>query len=187
VNRELQEPWDVPPHPAHGDPDSIMTYAAKGRAVCAWERLESALGYLFAILSGKDWGDDEAADIYGAAGNFHERFRRLREAKDRFFILHHCQRLEGDLDELLKRVEGFQPRRNEITHSIIVYCPDQSGEGAEYFLLPPHFSTKKFDANSRPKFVYTSVAIEEFADYFQALGGQIDLLGAQLSLELNSL
>ena len=31
MNRELQEPWDVPPHPAHGDPDSVMTYAAKGR------------------------------------------------------------------------------------------------------------------------------------------------------------
>jgi hypothetical protein len=126
MNRELQEPWAVPPHPTHGDPDSIMTYAAKGRAVCAWERLESALSYLFAILIGKDWGDDEAADIYGAAGNFHERFRRLREAKDRFFIPHHCQRLEGDLDELLRRVEGFQPRRNEITHSTIVYRPDQN-------------------------------------------------------------
>jgi hypothetical protein len=53
------------------------------------------------------------------------------------------------IDDIFRKVEDFQPKRNEITHSVVIYRQNSDGEGPEYFLLPPHFSEKKFDADGK--------------------------------------
>jgi hypothetical protein len=57
----VANPWDVPPFPVRGDPDEITLYAAKGRAVSHWEKIEVSLCYLYAIFCGEPW--DKVAPI----------------------------------------------------------------------------------------------------------------------------
>jgi hypothetical protein len=177
----MSNPWDVPPFPTQGDSDIIALFAAKGRAVCEWEKIEVALCYLYAILCGEKWDNVEAYRRYGVPLNFGARADALERIAGWYFIRKCSQKHEGTLSGLLTEVRGLQLRRNEITHSVVTYRP--LGESrSEYFLLPPEYATAKFNKGDEAKFVYTSREIKAFGFAFCRLSGQLDLFAGELAL-----
>ncbi len=174
----MANPWDVPPFPAFGDSDLKLLYAAKGSAVSAWERIEVSLRYIYAIFSGEPWDKVEAYRKYGEQLNFNGRVEALDTAASSYFVRNCDQGREGVYGQLIAEIRHFQPRRNEITHSVVAFR--ERGGANEYFLLPPEYYGKKFDANDKAKFVYTSAEINVFNKHFCSLGFHLDLFAAAL-------
>jgi hypothetical protein len=87
-------------------------------------------------------GQGGAYRKYGEPLNFKERVDLLERAAQSYFIRHCSQENEGTFFSLVCEVRYFQPRRNEITHSIVAWR--SQGGANEYFLLPPDYFAKKF-------------------------------------------
>ena len=49
-SRQPLNPWDIPPPPSHGDFDEEVLFAAIGRALTEWEKVETACAELFAVF-----------------------------------------------------------------------------------------------------------------------------------------
>jgi hypothetical protein len=177
----MSNPWDVPPFPTQGDSDITALYAAKGKAVSEWEKIEVALCYLYAILCGEKWDDVEAYRRYGDPRNFGARADALEREAGSYFTGKCSQKHEGILSSLLTEVRGFQFRRNEITHSVVTYRP--LGESkSEHFLLPPEYAKAKFDKGDKAKFIYTSREIEALSFAFSRLSHELSLFAGELAL-----
>jgi hypothetical protein len=82
---------------------------------------------------------------------------------------------EGELAWLLRFIEGYAQRRNDVAHGVvrlahIVLDPNKtllSFEGSpQWFLVPPHFRGNKFVAPHVPAYALTSREINGFAKAF---------------------
>ena len=49
-SRQPLNPWDIPPPPSHGDFDEEVLFAAIGRALTEWEKVETVCAELFAVF-----------------------------------------------------------------------------------------------------------------------------------------
>jgi hypothetical protein len=196
----MHNPWDIAPIPTIGDEKPDDTYVAKGRAVSVWEEVEVALSGLFAVLSGERRGSIVAQQAYGEHLNFKDRLAHLERVGCSYFINHCNQADEGEFGALCDRARRFSVRRNEITHSWVQNVAFATSHkrlpsGAEewrtthrFFLVPPTYTSRKFDPNFRPEFIYTSVEIMRYAEHFHTLKHDVDRFAMILEMpELRSL
>ena len=110
----MTNPWDVPPKPAHGDASPETTFAAVGRALSAWERLDLELAILYAALLGVPPSDAIKRPEYRQENTSVGRLDVIERAFEVYSQTHHDQTIEGDADTLLVDVRGLCNRRNDI-------------------------------------------------------------------------
>ena len=186
----MSDPWDIAPIPAQGDERSDDTHAAKGRAVSQWEVLEVALSGLYAVLSGHSRSDLAARQQYGDGEqiSFTYRLARLERLGQPYFLAHCDQEYEGEFERLTDAARRFCQRRNELTHSWVrpvqfSRTREKTDTGSDklttkfqFFLVPPTYTSRKYDPNNRPKFIYTSVEINAYCMEFTKAKFDVDRL-----------
>lgn len=170
----MPNPWDAPPFPKRGNKTERALFESIGRALTAWENIEAFLASLFAALQGKDLTNREAHNEYGIEANFQGRLRALREAGDAYFVKRPNQALEGEFFSLLKEIEGWSARRNDVAHGLVCamhLARDRSrtllsGGPLEWCLVPPEFREAKYLDRNTPAHILTSREINAFAAAF---------------------
>jgi hypothetical protein len=187
----ISQPWDVSSIPRNGDASTRDTYAAKGLAASLRESAEVSLSHLFSALHGDRPDDTQTAKRYGELLNFSSRLHGLETAGFNFFRANCDQSFEADFDDIVLLAGMFVVRRNEIVHSIVrpvIFDRsfERTAEGDkwttmyQFYLVPPTYTDRKFDASNRPSFIYTSVEIQAYSNWF----GFIDEAAQNLALRL---
>ena len=189
----MPAPWDVAPIPEQGDRDATDIYAAKGRAVSMWEVMEVSLSRLYAIFTGQPRFSRAAYQQYGEPLSFKARLDGLQRVAGSYFVGKPNQEGEAEFEDLVERARQFAMRRNEITHSWVQPVAfdrqhETLSDGSHrwtttywFFLVPPLYTSRKFDPNERPEFMYTSREIDMYAGHFADL--EVDAVRLAVVLE----
>lgn len=157
--------WDVPPKPEHGDNLAETTFAAVGKALSAWERLELELVVVYAAILQITPPEATRKSDYKNAVRFVERLKVVEESWNNYIIAKHNQAIESHFLNLIKDINGLSQRRNDIAHGIVVpLWSENSSE--EFVLLPAMYRDKRFSEIGEPDFVYSSIEMERFQSIF---------------------
>jgi hypothetical protein len=110
-------PWDTAAL-SGADDTADAVYLAVGKALSAWEDLEHQLARLFVFFvtdgAEQQWA---AYRAYGSAVAFRGRLEMLQAAAEAHFTLVLADtEMEPRFKALLREVERYAPRRNEIAH-----------------------------------------------------------------------
>jgi hypothetical protein len=164
-----------------------VLYAAVGRALSQWERLEAQLSLLFsAFVSGHN--SEAARRAYVAVRTFEGRADMLRAVSDAWFDSHPAVELQGDFKKVLSGISSFSPRRNDIAHGVVdFWAPNGAAEEPEaaafgWALYPTYASFKDRDVKNAPKYCYTSPEIGHFETEFRNLLDPIRSLTRSLAV-----
>jgi hypothetical protein len=133
-------PWDRPPSASKGDVSDMITFAAVGRAITAWEEFEHNFAYLFSRFIGTNIDELVASRAYGAVLTFKGRSEMVEAAAEAFFFSIPVDTANAQIQDELKdeilgvpgnrhgkrKTTGFideaklcSGRRNEIAHGIV--------------------------------------------------------------------
>jgi len=182
-------PWDIPPLPKKGDTSKSSTYEAVGLALSNWEEVEFGLGLLFRTLLRADM-EIGASRAYGSVITFRGRIEMIEAAAEAYFMIKRGPRVKADLSRLLNRTVKFGARRNEIAHGLVQDFKIEPRKREGFALHPSYFNSNKRSligtrvrrmflniplrrAVIRPRYVYTSVEIRDFAAEFKKLADEI--------------
>jgi hypothetical protein len=108
--------WDIPQKPEHGDNSPDLTFAAVGRALSTWERLDLEFAVLYATLLGISPPEAIKLPEYRNENTFLGRVGVIERAFDTYSVKHHDQAIEGDADALFTDAPDLSNRRNDIAH-----------------------------------------------------------------------
>lgn len=166
--------WDIPPFPDAGDAEPEIIYTAMGHALTTWELVEEELSSLFALFVGRARRHPEtqaAARAYGAVIAFNSRAEMLSAAATAFFgspyLTPAAKELEVHFRELLKQVNGWVGRRNDVAHGRIRDVKGKSG----CFLVPSLYNSRKNRfGEDEPAYVLSSKEIKKFQQAFELIG-----------------
>lgn len=175
------------PNPRVGDPDKDTVFAAVGRALSEWEKLEGHMALIFEHLVSGDRISLPAIRAYGSVLTSRGRGEMISAAADAVFFLSPNAGLKKELDKLVETVGRFAGRRNEIAHGIVNgYYPDRKPftssrkppEMKGYVLGPSEYSTNKTKLERRslidrahraPSYAYSSTEIAHYQSHFERL------------------
>ncbi len=187
----MGEPWDRPPFPKRGNASQRVLFEFIGRALMAWEEVETALAHLYSIFSCGSKFDQAANREYGEPPNFAPRLRRLEERARGYFVAKPCQEQEGEFDNIIRLATAYAPRRNDIAHGVArpvqwVLDPNShesllslAGE-MQWCVIPPHFRDNKFTSENRPVYVLTSRETNRFSEAFWKITHRATKLATEL-------
>lgn len=186
----MTDPWDVPPLPDRGNEDADSIYMMVGKCLSQWEEVELELSRLYALYLGR--GVSLSAMLeYGEPRIFDQRLQNLKRAAENFFTRSPNQAIEGEFDRLAERSRRFADRRNDIAHSIVrplqwfrprpPILDPLVGEPSEYALVPPYYTSRKFDPNNLPKYAYIAEMLTEFFLHFHELSAELASLHERVS------
>jgi hypothetical protein len=102
-----------------GETDPNLLYNAVGRAIHAWENMESALARLYAKMIGLKEDPRALADYGSENRRFIDRLSALNDAKEDYFRLLPDQGREGELSSLLGDTKDLSIKRHRIAHGMI--------------------------------------------------------------------
>lgn len=164
---------------------SELTYAAVGRAMSEWERLEVELAHLYTKFVRLPRHSLIAIRPYGTPINFGNRMDGLENAAGGYFVTAPDQGVEGEFSTIATHCRKWSLRRNEVAHGIVqpvqwirafhagdddnIDMPDET----KYCLLPPHYSPRRFDGANFPNFAYTSIELAKFEGEFYSVGMRV--------------
>ncbi|TYL80174.1 hypothetical protein [Bradyrhizobium cytisi] len=183
VYQPTGQPHVRPPLPEKGDWSERALYESVGRALSAWETLESAYASLFGAFLSPSWYFLPPMRAYGSITGFRARAGMVKAAADAFFLESEptadTPRQREEFRRLNDLVERFSDRRNDIAHAIVGPYTSPLGYIRGLALLPPTHATKKQKFREdlpphaaphlRPIYAYTSAEIAFFANEFLAL------------------
>ncbi len=176
-----RKPWEPAAFPEKGDTHEDVTFAAVGRALSQWERLEVALAGLFAaFVGGKKQEEAIAMRAYGGVVASSARTVMINAAAETYFHLFPNPSLQKLVDELLSELRNYGARRNEIAHGMVmnysVYTPPGRKPGTGCCLFPAHYNNKKIKIGigakgltGHPNYIYSSVEIDAYGVAFTKL------------------
>jgi hypothetical protein len=181
------KPWNRRPWAVAGDTDASILYAAVGRALSQWERLEAQLSLLFsAFVSGHN--SEAARRAYVAVRTFEGRAEMLRAVSETWFDSHPNAELLDDFKKVLSGISSFAPNRNDIAHGVVDFWTP-SGAPADFetpnfgwALYPSYASFKDRDVRNVPKYCYTSAEIGHFEKEFRNQLGPVGSLTHNLGV-----
>lgn len=145
------KPWDRRPPSERGSETADEIYRAVGMTLTSWERVESGLAHIFALIIYPSLSSDTPAlRAYGSVSNFASRMEMIEAAAEAFFdptfkrrplrnltaskrTQAFMQELERDLRTICDELRQWAARRNDIAHAIV------SGDATRGFLLKPAF------------------------------------------------
>ena len=187
----MPNPWEPPLFPDHGDNDNKTLFESIGRALTAWEDLESFLSHLYAGLSEQSLYNQEAIYRYGSFCNVSIRARDLRASGEAYFIKYPNQHLEGELSWIIKSFSGWSQRRNDVAHGVVRLIDiakytriSLMGASTSWCLAPPHFKEEKHFATNTPARILTSVEINRFSDAYWSLLRRVFALSQAVELPI---
>jgi len=168
-------PWERPAPVAVGDADNNTTYAAVGRALSNWERLEGYLSLIFSAMVGPGEEPLAASRAYGSVASFIGRNEMLWAAAEAYLSLHPDALLQASLETILKEAKKASPRRNEIAHGIVqpLMAMDRS---ITWALVPAYYATNKRNLDRSPKYAFSSIEIMGFGHKFNELADPTEQL-----------
>jgi hypothetical protein len=149
-------------------------YTAVGHALSDWELLQTELSVIFVALC--DVRNPAALlRAFGAGMVVHPKLEMLEHAAAAALQKHPklAKRAKGFIDE----VRGFNERRNDIAHGIVVnFISEESPKG--FYLVPSWTTTKKqkLGVPVGHKYMWTASQVKEYAAEFDRLfkeGGQL--------------
>jgi hypothetical protein len=123
--------------PGETDPD--LLYSAVGRAIHAWENMESALARLYAKMTGLSEDPRALADYGSENRRFVDRLSALNDASEDYFRMLPDQNKEGELSIILKDTKDLSIKRHRIAHGMITmwtefYMPENVEKGKQFTL-----------------------------------------------------
>ena len=187
-SRHPSNPWDIPPPPSHGDFDEEVLFAAIGRALTEWEKVETACAELFAVfvsVSQKSNHTAPAIRAYGTVTSYQGRCEMIKAAAAAYF--HNRKKKAAEftkpLNEIIVACLGFSGRRNEIAHgqvSVVYYSRNGNSKQIGHYLLPSFYNPKKYQIELAVTYEYTSQELIFFRQEFTKLHLKIDAFRRQL-------
>jgi hypothetical protein len=177
-------PWDPPPFPKRGNNSQATLFSAIGRALTTWEELESFLSNLYSSLCEKSAYDEKANFVYGQFASVNRRMDELNRVGSSYFTKRPNQNFEGELCSIIRDVNGWSARRNDVAHGVVRFIglvrdnDDYIGKSLghtlltvpiEWCLVPPHFKENKYVTGNTPAHILTSYEINKFAKAFWPL------------------
>lgn len=141
------------------------------------------LAGLFDILIGTELDSHASHRAYGSVTIWNVRRDMLQATSDAYFLSFNNQTLKKNLDDAIKHVDRYAPRRNDIAHGIVITY-DQFlkikhplGGFSGWLLFPAYTSTKSMALPlSSPKYGFNAKTITEFGDKFRAIRPSISRL-----------
>ncbi|MFN4166420.1 MAG: hypothetical protein ACK4GK_17745 [Ferrovibrio sp.] len=173
----MSKPWDIPPFPKRGNASQATLFASVGRALMAWEEIETTFAHQYSLLVSGEQFDEAANQKYGKPNTFVERIAALEKAACKLWHKYPNQELEGRFMEILKLAKNYSARRNDIAHAVARFIhwirePNSTDTllspnvDLRWCLVPPHFRGAKFTRRNVPDYVLTSREINVFAEAF---------------------
>jgi Holliday junction resolvase-like predicted endonuclease len=155
------EPWDIPPFPDHGDADPNVTFAAVGRAMSEWERLELYLARLYAKFLDIPTIEAIARPEYARVAVSRERARAIEAAAAAYFVRHPNQELDAEFEAMICDARKLATRRNDIAHGVVDLAWGIAGqthlgdalERDEYMLIPGEYVAKLYGPDRKPAYL----------------------------------
>ncbi len=166
----MSNPWDVAPMLPKGDDNETDVFLAVGRALTAWEQLETGLFELYQILAHSTNFASEAA--YGSIASSEARTEMIRAAAKRMLPPRTLSTTTEKLYRTLKDIGNFTSRRNDIAHGQVMRIGDSGSYLTHSFYnsrkLKPGNKSRAINAFERYGFsyAYTSAQIENYAMHF---------------------
>ena len=102
-----------------GDDDPNLTYIAVGRAIHAWEGLETALARLYLKMKKLPETPDHLADYGSQNRKFVDRVTAVNSAAYAYFVQRPNQEKEGEFCRLIEEVNELAIDRHRIAHGNI--------------------------------------------------------------------
>jgi hypothetical protein len=175
----MANPWDVPKPEPLGDRDENVLYAAVGRALSQWERVETACARTYAFLIGAPTDElaiSPALRSFGIVNSFPTRCEMITTSGKAFFHLHpevvHYEKL---INDALSEARQYSNRRNEIAHGVV--CQIFGARESEgYYLLPSFYNPRKFPVSMIPTYQYVEKNILYFSEEFTKLGAKLEVI-----------
>jgi hypothetical protein len=176
--------WDIPPPPQIGEASEDITFTSVGRALTRWEEFEVVFASLFSALVATEDSNAAAIRAYGSVITFRGRAEMVRAAAEVQFSLFRNSALEKGFRAFVNELTNHaSARRNEIAHGVVRVTPIIKDYTVvpQYFLYPPYYASNKLQLNRidssdgrqmawyEPKYIYSSVEINQFARSFSDL------------------
>jgi hypothetical protein len=174
-----RKPWDRPEPIEPGDATPEPLYTAVGKALSNWEKIENQLANLFASFVGAQikWRPAPAVRAYGTIVSFKSRAAMLDAAAKAYFHSRPKLGVDDRWRDLLRELEGFSDRRNDIAHGIVEALYRQENESKiEYFLMPGLYVSKKYPTDEPPAYWFTSAQVLQLAEQFSDLAASVRFL-----------
>lgn len=110
-------PWDIVVCGKYDD-DPEPIYTAVGKALSAWELIEHHLARMFAFFCG---AHDPVLlkRAYGSVTSYLGRSDMLESVAEVYFHRRSAHPMKDRFFSVLKEVDNFSPRRNEIAHGVV--------------------------------------------------------------------
>jgi len=109
----------IPRQVPAGDDDPNLIYIAVGRAIHAWEQMESALAELYLKFKSLPANPDNLAEYGDANRKFEARKRAVQEAANLYFVASPDQAREGRFREIIATLDDLAIERHRIAHGHI--------------------------------------------------------------------
>lgn len=134
----------------------------------AWETIEFELSRLYSVFASDP--DGEAMRDYGKPTVARLRLDGIREKAESYFIKSPSQNREGDFYSILRRLQYFATRRNEVAHGIVFdvcnitaftqhFVKEARGK-PQFLLIAPYYQIKQHDPSGLPAYGYTAQTLE---------------------------
>jgi hypothetical protein len=115
----MNNPPTPKPSLPHGETDPNQLYNAVGRAIHAWENMETALARLYATMTGLPENPVALADYGSENRRFVDRLSAISDAAAAYFIGSPDQHREGELSGLLKDAKDLSIKRHRVAHGFV--------------------------------------------------------------------
>ena len=171
-----RNPWDRPPLARQGNGSDRALFESIGRALNAWEQIESELAHLYSAFLTGDRFDLPANLAYGVLNTSPLRLAGLQRVAKAHWVQHPSQDIEGEFERLSEMVDRYSARRNDIAHGIArpfqwIVAPNLEGlimiptRDSTWCLIPPHYRPKT-EPGTYPAYLLTSREINAFGAVF---------------------
>lgn len=168
----MQNPWDVRPRAENSDATFNDIFFQVGRALTAWETLESYAADLFDAMVAAHPSNRAAFSAFIAVASSSARTQLLEAACERALPVTDPARSEAS--DVIHQIGKFGARRNELAHGR-VYDLGEHG-----FQLGPNNTTPHKWADGAAKYQYGSADIDYYAEQFIALARRVHRLADEL-------
>ena len=170
-------PGDLPVILEKGDDTGDSLFAAVGKALSNWEHLENQLAFLFTVFVGGKVTRDlpaPAVRAYGTVMSFKGRAAMLQAAAKAYFLSRPDLGHAEQWSDMVKQLEGFSERRNDIAHGSVECSFDLDSEKKlGFFLMPGLYVSKKYPTGEPPKYQLTAEQVLRFAQCFADLAASV--------------
>lgn len=172
----MAKSWDPPPLPPDGTKETSELFQAVGDALSAWESVEHQIAVIFTVLVAENppWPPlpdaTPAIRAYGSIFSAQARYAMVEAAARPFFYFHPHTEFEERLKKLMKEVNGWNARRNDVAHGRVGGHPQNLNSCV---LGPNEYNSRKYSIKYQPAYLYNADQIFDFSRRFYELSNNL--------------